>query len=139
MWERCSACRDLPCIAPGGPEIPPPVPPIAEDPAPVPKTGAAPPIVQKAPPKAPSQESGSGVKNKPRLSRPSDPIQSDALEPVSWDTQTVNQRTTTVSVDDFWAACSVGAGFIDQRVTNTGRPVNAVATFKAMLGFRAKC
>ena len=109
------------------------MPPIAEDPPPVPQTGAAPPIVPKALPKAPSQESGSGVKNKPRLSRPSDPIQSDALEPVSWDTQTVNQRTTTVSVDDFLAACPVGAGFIDQRVTNTGRPVNAVATFKAML------
>ena len=60
VWERCSACRDLPCIAPGGPEIPPPVPPIAEDPAPVPKT-----IVQKAPPKAPSQESGSGLRTNP--------------------------------------------------------------------------
>lgn len=49
----------------GGPEVPPPVPPIAEDPPPVPQTGAAPPIVPKALPKAPSQESGSGLRTNP--------------------------------------------------------------------------
>ena len=117
----------------GGPSVPDPLKPAAEDPEPPLKTGPAPAPAPKVPPKVPTQEASSGTKNKPKLLRPTDPSQNDQLEPISWDTETVVQRTTCVSLEDYLAASPVACGYIDQRVVNTARNANAIAAFRALL------
>lgn len=47
----------------GEPNVPDLIPPKAEDPPDVPKAGATPAPLPKAPPLAPTNEAGSGVKN----------------------------------------------------------------------------
>lgn len=117
----------------GGPEVPKQVLPVAEEPEPPVKQGSQPTPAPKAPPKPPSQEASSGSKTKPRQLRPSDPSQSDIMEPISWDCETKAQRTTTVALEDFLSSTPVSCGLVDQRIINTVRNGNAIAAFRAVM------